>query len=88
MPVDGIPIPPQPPPVVAMTDAQLYAETRKAIDALTTGGVNSYSLNGRSVTKLDLDELWQQAERLELRMARAEPGRGGMFRVGTFRRPT
>lgn len=52
-----------------LTDRQLLDETRRAIDAITSGRVSSYTLpNGQSVTKLDVPMLWQQVSRLERRI--------------------
>lgn len=71
MPVQGIGR------VMSLSDAALLEETKKAIDALTTGQVSSYSLNGRSVTRLNLAELWNQRTRLEAIIASASRGSFG-----------
>jgi len=63
---------------MAQTDAALLISTREAIDALTTGNVQSYALNGRTVTRLNLTELWDQVNRLEARIARSTRGRFGV----------
>lgn len=70
--------------MASKTDAELLESTREAIDALTTGGVESYSLNGRSVTKLNLKELWDQVTTLEKRISRTS---NGMFGVAEFQDP-
>jgi hypothetical protein len=69
---------------MALTDAALLEATRLAIDALTAGGASQYTLNGRSVTKLDLPVLWQQVATLERRVAATA---GGGASVATFGRP-
>jgi hypothetical protein len=68
--------------MAAMTDAALLEQTRLAIDALTTGGNSAYTISGRSVTKLDLPELWEQVALLESRIAQASRGRAGVVRFG------
>jgi hypothetical protein len=61
--------------IMAMTDAQLLEQTRLQIDAITASSVQSYSIAGRTVTKLKLiDELWGQVRLLENRIARAAGG--------------
>jgi hypothetical protein len=60
--------------MASLSDAALLEQTRLAIDALTSGGAASYSINGRSVTKNDLDKLWQQVNRLEARIRAATAG--------------
>ncbi len=68
---------------MALTDAQLLAATREAIDALTTGGAASYTVAGRSVTKIDLPALWRQVDILEARVERAAGGgRASVVRFG------
>lgn len=63
---------------MAKSDQELLTATREAIDALTTGNVQSYSLNGQQFTRLQLPQLWDQVERLEARVARASRGRFGV----------
>lgn len=60
---------------MALTDAQLLTATREAIDALTTGGLSSYALNGRTYTMVDLDALWKQVSLLERRIASSASSR-------------
>lgn len=67
-----------------MTDAQLLAATREAIDALTTGGAKSYAIGARNVTKLDLADLWKQVGLLEARIDAASTGGASVVR---FREP-
>lgn len=71
--------------MAALTDQQLLEATREAIDALTLGGVTSYAIGNRQVTKHNLPELWAQVERLESRIRRASAG--GMFGVSRFMEP-
>lgn len=52
---------------------------RAAINALLTGRMKSYDLDGQSVTMLDLDTLQAEEQRLERIVARAAR-RGGAFR--------
>lgn len=66
------------------TEAELN-QVQEAIQALTTGGHSSYSIGGRSVTKLSLAELEQREATLLKRLAR-ETG-GGMFRGAKIMRP-
>lgn len=63
-----------------MTDAQLLAATREAIDALTTGGAKSYAIGTRQLTKLDLADLWKQVGMLENRIAFAASGGASVVR--------
>jgi hypothetical protein len=70
--------------VSAITDQQLLDATVAAIHALTVGGHTQYSINGRSVTKHDLDALWRQREKLERLVARHK---SGMFGLMSFGRP-
>lgn len=67
---------------MALTDAQLLEQTRLAIDALTTGGAAAYTVAGRSVTKLDLPNLWTQVARLERRIASVLRGGAMPVRFG------
>ncbi len=57
------------------SSASLLAQIDAAIEALLTGGASSYSIGNRSVTKLDLDTLFAQRERLQHMVAR-ETGSG------------
>lgn len=51
-----------------MTDSQLLVQTDNAISAILVGGT-SYSINGRSMTKANLKDLWEQKLQLERRIA-------------------
>jgi hypothetical protein len=64
----------------------LLAQIEAAIEALLTGGASSYSIGARSVTKLDLAELFAQRRMLQAEVAR-ENG-GGMFRLAKLQRPS
>jgi hypothetical protein len=66
--------------------AQL-AEVNAAISALTTGGVQSYTIAGRTVAKLNLATLYEERRRLE-RLATRQDQTGGGIRQragGVFR---
>jgi len=56
------------------TSASLLAQVESAIEALLTGGAESYSIGSRSVTKLDLAELFRQRDLLVTAASR-ESGR-------------
>ena len=56
------------------TSASLLALVEAAIEALVTGGAESYSIGSRSVTKLDLAALFKQRNELQIRVDR-ESGR-------------
>ena len=52
------------------TSASLLAQVEAAIEALLTGGASSYSIGSRSVTKLDLAELFKQRDMLAIAASR------------------
>jgi hypothetical protein len=52
------------------TSASLLAQVEAAIEALLTGGASSYSIGSRSVTKLDLAELFKQRDMLMIAASR------------------
>jgi len=56
------------------TSASLLAQVESAIEALLTGGAESYSIGSRSVTKLDLGTLFEQRNQLQIQVDR-EAGR-------------
>jgi len=65
---------------MALSDAQLLERTRLRIDKITEDGAQSYTIAGRTVTKLKLlEDLWAQVRVLERRIATAL--RGGAFPV-------
>jgi hypothetical protein len=55
--------------------ASLLSLIDAAIEALLTGGASSYSIGSRSVTKLDLNTLFEERRILEMQVAR-ESGSG------------
>lgn len=50
-----------------------------AIEAILAGGMASYTIEGQTVTRLDLKTLQDEEKRLEAKVARAAR-RGGAFR--------
>jgi hypothetical protein len=68
----------------AVTDQQMLDAINSAILALVTGGVASYGIAGRQLTKLPLAELQKMKAEYEVRVLRAS---SGSFSVGTFRNP-
>lgn len=67
------------------SSASLLAQIEAAIEALLTGGASSYSIGSRSVTKLDLNDLFEQRKQLQFAVSR-ESGSGG-FSVARLARP-
>lgn len=65
------------------TTASLLAQIESAIEALLTGGASSYSIGSRTVTKLDLGELFEQRRMLQAEVARES---GGLFRLAKMQR--
>ncbi len=59
--------------------AARLALVQAAIEALLTGGMQSYEIEGQKVTKLDLGWLTREESRLEAKLARASGSRR-MFR--------
>lgn len=57
--------------------ASLLAQIDTAIEALLTGGAESYTIGTRSVTKLDLATLFDQRNQLQVQVQR-ESGSGGL----------
>ncbi len=64
--------------------ASLLAQIDSAIEALLTGGAESYSIGNRSVTKLDLSTLFEQRKELLFQVQR-ESG-GGAFTLAKMGR--
>ena len=58
------------------SSASLLEQIDAAIEALLTGGASSYSIGARSVTKLDLGDLFEQRRLLQQQVVR-ESGSGG-----------
>lgn len=69
---------------MALDPTTLLNQVEAAIQALLTGGASSYSIGNRSVTKLDLDDLFAQRRTLQNEIARAS---GASFRVAKMQRP-
>lgn len=65
------------------TTESLLTAIESAIEALLNGGASSYSIGARSVTKLDLGELFAQRMKLQQQLARES---NGMFRLAKFGR--
>lgn len=65
------------------TAASRLASLEAAIDALENGGAQSYSIGSRSVSKLDISELYK--ERRELLREVDRESNGG-FRLARMRR--
>lgn len=63
--------------------ATLLAAIDTAIEALLSGQHSSYSVDGRSVTRLDLGALFKQREKLQRQLDRES---SGTFRVAKMRR--
>ena len=61
-----------------MTYQEQLTEIQTAISNLVSGGIQSYSFGGRSVTKLDLDTLYREEARLRpLAAQEARRAQGG-----------
>lgn len=65
------------------TAASLLAQIDSAIEALLTGGHESYTIGNRSVTKLDLKDLFEQRRILQTEAARES---GGAIRLAKMQR--
>ena len=65
--------------------ASLLAQVESAIEALLTGGASSYSIGSRTVTKLDLAQLFEERRILQNEVNRSDRG---MYRLGRITRPT
>lgn len=57
--------------------ASLLAQVEAAIEALLTGGAQSYSIGSRNVTKLDLATLFDERRQLQ-HAAQRESGSGAV----------
>jgi hypothetical protein len=69
---------------MALSASALLELIDAAIEALVTGGASSYSIGSRSVTKLDLDQLFKERRMLQTQVAR-ESG-SGVFSLGKLGR--
>lgn len=69
-----------------MDASTLLAQIEAAISALLTGGASSYSIGNRSVTKLDLADLFSERRILLSEVARASgSGAFSLARLGARR---
>jgi len=68
-----------------MDPAALLAQIEAAITALLTGGASSYSIGARTVTHLDLSQLFEQRRMLQQEVARAS---GQSVRYAKIMRPS
>lgn len=64
--------------------AELLSLIDTAITQLLTGNVSSYSIGSRTVTKLDLADLFEQRRNLEQQVARSTGG--GVFSLAKIGR--
>lgn len=65
------------------TAQSLLTQIDAAIEALLTGGHESYTIGNRSVTKLDLKDLFEQRRMLQAEASRES---GGGFRLAKMQR--
>jgi hypothetical protein len=70
---------------MALSASTLLAQVDAAIEALLTGGASSYSIGNRSVSKLDLRQLFEERRLLQQQVDREQSG--GIFRKAAIRRP-
>ncbi len=63
------------------TAASLLSQIDAAIESLLTGGAESYSIGNRTVTKLDLGDLFEQRNILQTQVERES---GGGLRLAKF----
>lgn len=68
-----------------MDPATLLSQVETAIEALLTGGATSYSIGARSVTKLDLAQLFNERRLLQREVQAAA---GGSMRYAKIMRPS
>lgn len=71
---------------MALSASTLLAQIDAAIEALLTGGASSYSIGNRSVSKLDLAQLFEERRLLQQQVDRESSG--GIFRKAAIRRPS
>ena len=69
-----------------LSPTALLTQVEAAIQSLLTGEHSSYSIGSRSVTKLDLPQLFAERRMLLAEIERATGGGG--FKMGTLRRPS
>ncbi len=63
------------------TYQSLLTQLDAAISALLTGGVESYSIGARTVTKLDLDDLFKWREQVAMAASRESSGSVRVARI-------
>ena len=64
------------------TSADLLAQVEAAIEALLVGGASSYSIGQRSVSKLDLGELFKQRNMLQIQVQRESGSAFSLAKIG------
>lgn len=69
---------------MALDPSALLDSVETAINALLTGQHQSYSIGARSVTKLDLPQLFEERRMLKAEVAQSS---GASIRVAKFTRP-
>ena len=62
----------------------LYGKLQEAYEALVVGGVKSYTLRDRQLTRLDLPDLMKQMELIEEKIDELESVLNGGGRRGAF----
>lgn len=68
-----------------MDPASLLAQVETAIEQLLTGNVQNYSIGSRSVTKLDLADLFEQRRILQSEVSRSTTGMFTLAKMGRKR---
>lgn len=71
---------------MALSASALLTQIDTAIEALLTGGASSYSIGNRSVSKLDLGQLFEERRILQQQVERESSG--GIYRKAAIRRPS
>lgn len=71
---------------MALSASALLTQIDAAIEALLTGGASSYSIGNRSVSKLDLGQLFEERRILQQQVERERSG--GIYRKAAIRRPS
>ena len=67
------------------SNSELLTQIEAAIEALLTGGASSYSIGSRSVTKLDLADLFEQSRLLLMAVDRETNGAIRLAKLGRRR---
>ena len=68
-----------------MDASSLLTQVEAAISALLTGGASSYSIGSRSVTKLDLAQLFEERRMLQSEVSRNSTGMFTLAKMGRKR---